>query len=395
MNKEENIIEKINRAALRFLEPLTLQKTYAVIIEEACKLIEGEMGFIVLEENGKLELVYASEEPLKRFAVRKKGFTYFAYAQRKAFVIHAKDYMSFHPEILHLGIQSAVLIPLFYRNRSLGAMAVLSTKSDTKFTNRELSILKLFGSMITLALRKTQLYDETNQALASRDMFLSMAAHEFRTPITTIAGYSQMLHQRLLKLGEKQINERRWSEEIYTESMRLSRLVNELLEVNRITAGLNVYKWQQPSLREIVKRAVSNFHMARPAYKVKLQDNLNGEDQIVGDADKLTQVFINLLDNAAKFSSPEKEIVVELGAKKESFSVKVHDQGLGIPKKERENIFKGFYRGSNNQKEGMGLGLYICKEIIKKHKGEIKVKSKINKGTSIEVCLLKPSLGPI
>lgn len=385
----ESILEQINRSALRFLQPLTSQKTYAVIIEEACKLVDGEMGYMVLEENGKLNLVYASEEVLRHFKIRKKGYTYTAFSKRKAFVVYAKEYVRVHPELLELGIQSAILIPLFYKNRQLGALGVFSTRSDAGFTNKELNILKLFGSMATLAIRKTQLYDETHKALESRDMFLSMAAHEFRTPITTIAGYAQMLRLRLIKLKEDHDTEKRWTEEIYTETIRLSRLVGELLEVNRISSGLNVYKWQEPSLKVLLNRAVSNFNAARPQYKIKLLDNLNGADQIVADSDKLLQVFVNILDNAAKFSSSDKEITIELKDKGDIFSINIRDQGLGIPKNERANIFKGYYRGTNNQKEGMGLGLYISKEIIEKHKGTIRVKSKINQGTNMEIRLPK------
>lgn len=392
--KKGSILEKINRAALRFLEPLTPQDTYSVIVEEACKLVDGELGYIVLGENGKLKVVYISQETLKFLKIRKKGYTYNAYSKRKAFVVHAKEYIQFHPELVRIGVHSAILIPLFYKNKSFGALAIFSVKSDAQFTEKELNILKLFGSMATLAIRKTQLYNETRQALESRDMFLSMAAHEFRTPITTISGYAQMLRLKLLKSNEGQVVEKRWSDEIYTETTRLSRLVNELLEVNRIKSGLNVYKWEESRLRELVNRAMASFSIAKPKYKIKLQDNLNGEGKIIGDSDKLLQVFVNILDNAAKFSLPDQDIIIELNNKKDGFSINFKDQGLGIPEKDKENIFKGFYRGLNNQKEGMGLGLYISKEIIRKHKGKIRVKSKLNRGTSIEIILPKTAVGP-
>ncbi|OGE30812.1 hypothetical protein A2631_03935 [Candidatus Daviesbacteria bacterium RIFCSPHIGHO2_01_FULL_44_29] len=385
----ETILQKINKAALRFLEPLTAELTFAVIIEEALKLVDGDEGMIALEEDGEFKVVAAVPAALLSVKLRRRGFTYASYSQRKAFVIYPDDYLNAHPEAAEMGIRSSLFIPLSYRNKSIGVLSIMSHKKEAKFSNKELEILKLFGSMASLAIRKTQLYNETREALEARDMFLSMAAHEFRTPITTISGYAQMLK---LRFSDQQAVEKRWSGEIYGETNRLLRLVNELLAVNRIKTGKLDFHWRESSLREVIKRSLAAFAFTHPSRSAVFIDDQNFSDVIVGDLDKLLQVFTNILDNAAKFSTPDKEIIIKLYSKKDEVLVSIQDQGQGIAKKDLQKVLEGFYRGVNNQKEGMGLGLYISKEIIEQHHGEIKIKSKVNKGTTVEIILPKTSI---
>lgn len=230
---DPDILERIDRSALRFLVPLTPELTYTVIIEEALKLVNGDEGYIALEKRNELFIVHAYPETLMSLKMRKKGFSYKAYSERKAFVTYLEDYKDIHPELVEAGIQSTIFIPIAYRNKSVGVMNIMSRHRSKRFSGKELSVLKLFGSLASLAIRKTQLYSETKLALEMRDLFLSMAAHEFRTPITTIGGYAQMLRSKM-KQGS---SEKVWIEEIYKETQRLARLVNELLEVNRMKTG--------------------------------------------------------------------------------------------------------------------------------------------------------------
>lgn len=387
---DENILGHINKSALRFLEPLDPEKTYQTIVEEGIKLVGGEEGYILLENEGELNMVYAVPESLRNVQLRKRGFSYDSYIKRKAFVLQAEDYLEVHPEAQDLGIQSALFIPLFYRNKSMGTMTIMYKKRSERFTAGDLEVLKLFGSMASLAIRKTQLYSETRDALESRDMFLSMAAHEFKTPITTISGYAQML---MLKLKDSDTPERRWVGEIYGETSRLTRLVNELLEVNRIRTGRSQFQWSECNLLELTEKAIKTFFFAHPDHKLEF---LVGKDlsdcSIVADQDKLMQVLTNILDNAAKFSPTDKTITISLKSTLSDYLITVRDQGMGIAKKDIAEVFEGFYRGSNNQKEGMGLGLFISREIVESHHGEINVKSKVNHGTTFEIYLPKTKI---
>lgn len=380
-------LEKIYKAGLKFLVPLTPEETYRIIVHEAIKLVSGDHGSIFLEEEGHLKEVCSSlsDSSLK---VRRRGFTYRAFDKRISFVIGVKQLERAHPHTLVKGIKSVIFIPLSYKNRSIGVLSVRSN-IEGKFDKNEPDILKLFGSMASLAIRKTQLYNEEKKALETRDLFLSMAAHEFRTPLTTISGYAQLLAS---KSSKKNSTQSRWIEGLLLEAARLTTLVNELLEISRIHSGKFQYVLRECSLEEIIKRAILAIKFSYPDRKFVFQNKIDsGKDIVVGDADKLLQVFINLLDNAAKFSAPETEIIITLKFRSPYLVIMVKDHGRGIENKDLPRIFDSFYRG-NKTGVGMGLGLFLANAIVEQHHGTINIHSKIDKGTTVEVLLPNYSL---
>lgn len=387
---ESKILEKIYQATLQFLVPLTPQETYAAIVREAIKLVGGDAGRIVLEEDGDFKVVYTSA-PVAKLpkVVRKKGFVYTAFKNHKAFLLTVAQIAAVYPDIAKMGIQSAVLIPLSYRGKAIGVLAIESYRPGY-FSTKELEILKVFGSMASLQIRNIQLYEETKKNLETRDLFISLAAHELRTPITTIFGYAQLLHN---KIQGKDRPEFRWINALHAESYRLTLLVKDLLEINRIRTGKMQYLFRECPLKEAVKRAIDNFKFNYPDRVIIFEDELDrNEDLIVGDFDKLLQVLINLLDNAAKFSAPESKVQVILRPNQQNLVLQVKDQGTGITKKDLPKVFDGFYQGRGGAKEGMGLGLYLCKNIIEEHRGTIHMHSKLGKGTLVEVQLPKAKI---
>lgn len=383
----ENILEKIHKSALRFLVPLTLEETFATVVQEAGKLFGGEDGRILLNEEGGFKLAYASNERAKQpERIRKHGFVYRAFHTRQSFFVPVEEIATIYPEIAKLGMQSAIFVPLSYKNKSIGALVIHSYKSK-HFSEDELKTFRLFGSMASLAVKKAQSYDETQKALEVRDLFISMAAHELRTPLTTINGYVQLLQN---KLEKKNSLEAKWVEELSWETSRLTMLINELLTVNRIKSGVLDYIWKEHSLREIIKRAVLDFNFNYPERKIIFNDQIvKDSDLIIGDFDKLLQVINNILDNAAKFSPENTEIWMDLKFKSPYLILNIEDKGRGISKENLHKVFEGFYRGKDVSKKGMGLGLFLAKNIIAQHKGSVNIYSQIGKGTMVEIKLRK------
>lgn len=382
---KQTILEQIYKATLNFLAPLSPEETYRTVAQEAVKLVNGESSSVVLEKGGSLVRVYDSAPSLgKKIKIRKNGFTYKAFITRKAFVVNEKELYAAHSNLTITELRLNVFIPLSYKNNSIGVLIVRVFQEES-FTSQQLDVLKLFGSLASMAIRKAQLHEENEEAIKTRDLFFSMAAHELRTPITTIYGYAQLLQNKMRGANS---SESRWVREMYTESYRLTLLVHDLLEINRIRTGRLNYTWKECSLRDVTERAISNFRINYPNRKIVFEDKLGDiSDLIIGDFDRLLQLFLNLLDNAAKFSPAEKEIVVDFKLKGNSFEISVKDRGKGISKKELPKIFEGFYRGSNHQTEGMGLGLYLSRNIIEEHHGLIKVQSALNKGTTVKIKL--------
>lgn len=384
-----DILQRIYKSSLKFLVPLNTQDTYAIIVEEAAKLVGASYGHIILKESGEFRKVYASSPISFRSEVKKRGFVYKVFTSGKPLIVEISKTVKARLELEDMSIRSTIIIPLSNRGEGVGVLTLNSTQ-EQHFGERELNILTLFGAMASLAIKKSQLYDEASKSLEMRDLFISMAAHELRTPMTTISGYIQLLKSRRDNLNPQEV---RWVEELSWEATRMTYLINELLEIDKVKSGTFNYVLRECSLNKIIGRALMDFRFSHPERKIIFTSKVSErEDKVIGDFDKLLQVTINLLENAAKFSSPNTDIKVMLSYKSPYFKLSIKDKGKGIPKEELPKIFEGFYRGSNHTTEGMGLGLYLVKDIIERHRGTVSVQSKLNKGTAVDIKLLKTKI---
>jgi K+-sensing histidine kinase KdpD len=384
----ENILEKINKACLKFLVPLSLEDTYATIIEEALRLVACDDGMIVRNYDGQLKTVYGSTPVTASYKVRTQGNSYKAITEHKAIVMQRDEIKKMNPKKDN-PIRSVIFLPLSYKNSSEGVI-ILRSKKEKHFSEKEISILQLFGSFASLAIKKNELYDETKQALEVRDMFISLASHELRTPLTSINGYIQLLHSRMEK---QDTSEAKWVRELYSESKRMTNLVHELLEVNRLKQGQLQFVLRESHFSEIVTRAIERCLVNYPERKIILQNKLNElNDLVIGDYDKLLQVVGALIENAVKFSPANTQVTLTLTQQSQYIYLKVSDKGTGIAREDMTKIFDGFYKGSENHHEGMGVGLLLAKHIINYHKGSLNVHSEVKKGTTVEVKLPQQKL---
>lgn len=377
MELSQGVIDRIYKSSLKFLESLNHNETLITAVDEAVKLVDGEYGSIFLKTQKKLTRAYASQ-PVQQAKVGESAYQCFSKA--KPVLIAGKGLKP-----------SAIYIPLTNKKKAIGVLEIYSKKNQ-QFLISQMQILELFSAIASLAIRKTQLYDEAKDALEIRDMFISMASHELRTPITTISGYAQLLQSRIKPdQGVTKI----WVDELAKEVHRLILLVKELLEINRIKSGNLQFNYKEASMTKIIDRAVKAAEFANPTKKVVLENNLGSDDVVIGDFDKLLQALNNILENAAKYSPNGKTINLILSRKNKHLKIVVKDRGIGITEKELPNIFSGYARGGNHNREGLGLGLFLAKSIIDKHLGSIKIKSTENKGTVVEILLPKAAASTI
>lgn len=381
----ETTLEKAYKSSLKLLTPLTLEETYATIVTEAVKLVKAQHGSIMLERDGALYRAYTSHPPLYEMKIRPRGFNYKVFRSNKARIIPIKRIAKeVHPIIGSTKAESDLMIPLSYENKAIGVLTLLS-KPKKEFTKKDMAIAKLFSPMATLAIKKAQALHETTTALETRDLFISMASHELKTPLTTIKAYTQLLHKKIQK--NEDVNSK-WVERLLNEVTRLTHLINELLQVNLIKMGHLHYVWKECGLKEITKRAITDFEIANPKYNITFENGLNSHNDVVwADYDKLIQVVANLLSNASKFSRKNSEIKVTLNYQDPFYTIAVTDKGKGIHKKDLRHIFDRFYRGVNDTYEGMGIGLYLTKEIVDRHNGKVEVQSEVNQGTTVFIKL--------
>lgn len=383
---DEQVIEKVYAASLNFLVPETLEETYVVIIEEAMKLVKGEFGSIFLAEKGELQRVYATTPEFYKVVPRKNGYTFTVFKSRVPKVLSAVDMDIAHPEFKIIGTRSDIMIPLSLNDKSMGVLTIMSRK-DKNFATEDMNMLKLFGPLASLAIRKAQHSNEIFKAIETRDLFISMASHELKTPLTAINGYTQLLKT---KLTNKDSSEGRWVDQLSWECLRMTILIKELLAVNQIKSGKIPYEWEEISLNEVVTRIKSDCAFVYPHREIVFKNELIGKkDKVVGDFDKLLQVFNNLIENAVKFSDSTSKVYVSLKVINQFFNISVKDSGIGIETSDLPQVFDQYFTSKSHTREGMGIGLFIVKDIIEQHKGTIRIMTKLQRGTKIEFRLPK------
>lgn len=216
------------------------------------------------------------------------------------------------------------------------------------------------------------------QASKKKDEFLSIASHELKTPLTSLKASMQLLDVLLrdkdyellpqfLQKSDKQVN-------------KLMKLIDELLDVTRIDAGKMELQYEQFSAKELIETANEFLVISN---KKCIATDRTGAVLIHADKGRIEQVIYNFLSNAIKYSVNDEEIEVEVSVTEEHLKFTVKDKGIGIPKEKLMYIFERFYRvdESGQKATGLGLGLYISAEIIRKHKGSITVDSEPEKGS--------------
>lgn len=219
--------------------------------------------------------------------------------------------------------------------------------------------------------------------------FISTAAHELTTPLTSILGYSELLLDRELE-GNFSVDQKRdFMEEILGRSESLSRIVDDLLNISRIEAGRSIPLEIVPTAVEpLLEKIVGQFQLANKQHRFELKQGA-APSQVLIDPEKIRQVLENLLSNAVKYSPDSGTIAIESLYEQGRYRLQITDQGIGMTKEEQARVFDKFYRAdsSNTAVSGLGLGMCIVQQIVEGHRGEISVTSKLGEGTTVTLFL--------
>lgn len=219
--------------------------------------------------------------------------------------------------------------------------------------------------------------------------FISSVSHELRTPLTTIIGYADMLIRR--EVNDPEILNRSLST-INREGHRLLRLVDSLLNVNKFDKAEFDFKKTNLNIVLLLSEVVEQMQIKASQIDVAINYRSEELPEILGDYDRLQQVFINIIHNAIKYSNEGDIIDVVSTLEDEQIIVSIRDYGPGISEMEQKRIFNAFYRveedrSRSNDESGSGLGLYIVKQIVEKHDGHLEIVSQLDEGTNIIVKL--------
>ena len=217
---------------------------------------------------------------------------------------------------------------------------------------------------------------------------VSMVAHELRSPLTSISGFSELLLDD--DISREQSEE--YAKIILTEATRLSDLINKFLDISRIESGRIQPKKTEVDLNETVQMVVGNNSYLAAQKEIDVEVHDPDKLPIVrADAGMMEQVFLNLFSNAVKYSPPRTRIDIVLKSTDQNVIVEVHDQGFGIPREAITRIFDKFYRVTDDENvrevTGSGLGLSLVKQIVDMHGGHLEVDSQVGKGSVFTVYL--------
>jgi PAS domain S-box-containing protein len=286
-------------------------------------------------------------------------------------------------------IQSVVIFPLVALGNRLGCLLVFYSQ-ETHFEPIVLRHIKVLVDQATITLYNLQLLEieaesrhEAERANEIKTKFLAMISHELRTPLTSIKGFTTtLLADDVAWEPEEQ---RDFIQTIQQETNRLQELIDHLLDLSRLEAGMLPISRESHSLQEIMEDAQPQFQTLTSGhtFTIHVPDNL---PPVYGDAKRIAQVLVNLVQNAATYAPKGTEINITAHLWRGFVQINVIDQGPGIPPAERKRVFKAFQRGAsveNNSTQGAGLGLAICKGLVEAQGGRIWIKKKNTPGATI------------
>ncbi|WP_207429428.1 ATP-binding protein [Pedobacter sp. SYSU D00535] len=211
-----------------------------------------------------------------------------------------------------------------------------------------------------------------------KDEFIGIASHELKTPITNIQGFTKLAKSTLYDKPEKA---KAFLDRSENNIQRLSRLVNDLLDISKINTGKQTYHFETFDLSNLMEETVQSFALTHPEHRFELINEPNA--LLKGDRFRLEQVIINLIDNAIKYSPASRDIVISQQIANGRSVVSVQDFGIGISEEHLQAVFDRFYRvdSSAMKFQGLGLGLFIASDILKQHGGNLWAESKLGEGS--------------
>jgi signal transduction histidine kinase len=403
----------LHDTSLGLIGRLDLNELFEDLVVRAGKLMDTPNGYIYVVDPEADEIVcrvgVGIFSDLVGFRLKKgKGFGGTVWKTGEALIIDDYDHWPNRAQTVERNlIRSVIGIPLRSGQEVVGVIGLaydFDMDPGRKFGSAEIELLERFAHLATIALDNARLYTAAQQARATaeaandaKSVFLASVSHELRTPLTAIIGFTQIvkkrLHERIFPLlpdGETKLARTREQVDenlqiILQEGERLTTLINDLLDLEKIQAGKMTWNMRPLQVVEAVNHAASaTTALFEEKGLVWEQDIAPDLPEIVGDYDRLVQVLINLISNAVKFTKAG-NISCRVQQVGDDIVVLVKDEGIGIARDDHPRVFEKFNQVGDaltNKPKGTGLGLPISKQIIEYHGGRIWLESELNRGST-------------
>lgn len=276
----------------------------------------------------------------------------------------------------------------FAKQESLELEVCIKELYSTKYKHHLLRIVPIWENQKLLKWIGTFTdIEDQKQIEKKKDEFLSITSHELKTPLTSVKAYIQLLSRSLREHESDQI--KTYIEKAQLQVEKLNELISDLLDISKIESGELKLNKKDFDIKPMIESAVETIQQTHSDFELEIIGN---EQPLIVNADesRIEQVLINYLTNALKYSPDHKSLRITRSVADGNVVVKVKDSGIGIPPEKHKNIFSKFYRveESSLKFQGLGIGLYICAEIIKRHNGYVGVESVFGDGS--EFCFAIP-----
>lgn len=307
-------------------------------------------------------------------------------------ILQDKDLNKVQSEMAEeLSNTTIMVIPLIAHGHSLGTLTFAVYGIGKDYDKNDVALGEELGRRVALALENAKLYHFSQRAIEIRNDFLSIASHELNTPITSVKLQLQMVNRTLTNKKDEAFPIERFKKSIDTSVKQVDRLINlvqVLLDVSRIQSGQFNFTFDKVNVYDMVNDVVDRHKELLQTYSCTLNMINTTSISAFWDKTRMEQVLTNLINNAIKYAPGKIDVLVNEDSNHVRISVK--DYGRGIPEDKINSIFDRFERGNNPESiSGLGLGLYIVKQIIEGHNGKIEIQSKMNEGSCFSIVLPK------
>lgn len=381
----------INSIGALITATLDAHEIFGIIARESRKVLHWDGFFIALggRDAERIEMIFMSDSGLeitRRRIPRGAGLTGKAilagelvhYEQgEQGRELSADDTFSGRKRP-----RALVIAPMKFGDEVIGAICVQSFQSDV-YGKSQFRLLQTIAAQAAIAIRNAQLFESEKEAKNERDEFLSLVTHEIKNPLTSINGYA-MLGEQAVGAND---NEATLDaiQVIRGETAKILRLTEDLLDASKMTAGRFTILYERFDLSELVSQ-IARKYAATSNHEVDLSI-ADDVPTVEGDSVRISQVIENLVSNAAKYSPEGSKITIALESSDGKVCLRVRDEGNGIAAEKASMIFERFYRVEEEGRmvKGTGLGLFISREIIRMHGGDITFESVMGFGTTFLV----------
>ncbi|MDX6476629.1 MAG: two-component system, OmpR family, phosphate regulon sensor histidine kinase PhoR [Gaiellaceae bacterium] len=399
LGRRADLLDAANRCARALNSSLDLDEAFSAFIRELRGLVPFDRVAIVLAEEGSARIIATAGEQSDGSMASGAEFSVenslISDVMARGQTVYRRD-MS-RPEyveeerLLELGLHSRVAAPLLAGARTIGLISLGRRERDA-FQEHEIELASLLGRLAASAVQNIRAYESERRTVeelrslsALRADFVSLVSHELRSPMAAVIGAARTLQARWRELQPGQRES--FLALIGDETTRLAALIGDVLDTSRIDAGTFSYRFTDVDIAALVRDMVATAALGQDEIPV-LAEIAPGVSSIRGDAERLRQIFANLIDNAVKYSPAGETVEVRVSHANGAVLVSVRDRGPGIKTEDQRLIFEKFGRASGApSKPGSGLGLYIARSIAETHGGTIAVASSPGRGATFTVKL--------